>query len=87
MKPRTVVLWLVFLGFGAFVTWSVMKQSQIGCELCITFDGRRLCRSAAAPTRDEAIGAATTAACALLAGGMSDGLRCNRTPPDKLACK
>jgi hypothetical protein len=53
----------------------------------VTFDGRTECRSARAATRDESIRTAIATACAVLATGMAESLRCERTPPTSMACR
>jgi hypothetical protein len=67
---------------------SYMKSSlSEACEVCVTFNGRTDCREAFAKTRDEAIETATTNACALISGGMTDSIRCSNTVPDSVTCR
>jgi len=79
----TVVFLALFIGFVVFRSLSIPK---IECEVCITYDGEQQCRKASSDTREMALQSATTAACATLAGGMTESIRCQNTPPDRATC-
>lgn len=79
----TVVFLALFIGFVIFRSLGV---SKVECEVCITYDGQQQCRKASSDTRDMAMQSATTAACATIAGGMTDSIRCQNTPPDRATC-
>jgi hypothetical protein len=72
--------------FMAFVVWRSLHVAGVRCEVCITYRGLTQCRTVDGPTEEEARTAATSNACAYLAGGVTDGLACSRTPPDRAAC-
>ncbi|TDI35539.1 MAG: hypothetical protein E2P03_00590 [Acidobacteria bacterium] len=84
---RTGILALVgmLLLMGAII-WSSFNTPRVECEACITYDGRTNCASAAGPTRDEAILAATDVACAALASGRAGSLACGRSIPTRVTC-
>jgi len=73
-----VIAWIVYLSVGA---------QAYSCEVCVEFNGQTQCRSAAGTTREEAIKTATSVACATLASGMEQSMRCEQTPPKSIHCK
>jgi hypothetical protein len=77
---------LIGVAFVAAVVIGAMGQLQSRCEVCIEFGGARSCNTAHAADRETAIMQATTAACAKLSGGVTDGIRCNASPPLSTTC-
>lgn len=66
----------------------VMREATAyTCEVCITYRGRTRCRTAAGATREEAVRTATDNACAFLASGMTESIRCTNTAPDRVTCE
>lgn len=70
-----------------FVVWSSFHVSRYECEVCIEYRGREVCRTVTAATEGEALRSATDNACALLSSGITDSLRCGRTPPTRTRCR
>ena len=66
---------------------SIVGQSRVSCEVCVTFQSGTECRTALGATREEAVRTATDNACALLASGMTDSIRCTNTQPDRVTCE
>ena len=86
MKP-SVWLGILFLAIVAgFVVYSTVNtgRNRIRCEVCITFQGRQACRTAAAATREMALRAATDNTCAQISSGVTDVTQCTNTPPDSV---
>ena len=84
---KVVVIGAAFaLLTAAAIVLAVSTAFRESCEVCITFHGRTQCRGAYGQTRDEAIRTATDNACAFLAGGMTDSVECQNTPPDRVVC-
>ena len=86
MRSSTLVIVAGTLGLVGFLVWSMMKQRQVSCDLCISYEGRSACRGAAAPKRAEAIQAATITACAAISAGVTDTVACQRSAPSQLRC-
>jgi hypothetical protein len=84
VKP-TVWIGILFavLVIGA-VAYSSLHGQAYRCRVCISFNGASDCRTASAASRQEAQRSATTAACAQLAGGVSDSIRCENTQPTSI---
>jgi hypothetical protein len=72
--------------FFAALTWATLRETAVSCEVCIEFDGRTACRTSSGSGRDQAEAMARSTACAALSGGVTDGLRCQRTPARSVAC-
>jgi hypothetical protein len=70
-----VLGWLVFSSF---------HQERVRCQVCMTFQGQRDCRTASAITRAEALRTAVTNACAQLASGVTLTTQCENTTPDSI---
>ncbi len=85
---KTTVATIVFLTLfiGVVIALSV-RIAQYECEVCITFHGASVCRTAASGTREASVESAVTSACGTLAGGMTDSIRCQNTPPDRVTCR
>lgn len=83
MNPRKLALLAAagFLLLAGVMTWMILSGRRHRVEVCIEFRGRTACRTAAGPTREDAVRTATDNACALLASGMADTMQCGRMPP------
>ncbi len=82
---------LVAAVFGAILLLLILYASlglgQYTCQVCVEFNGRQKCRSAAGPTREEAQRTATDNACSFLASGMTESIRCTQTLPVSVKCR
>jgi hypothetical protein len=82
LKNRGV--WIVVLfgaAFAAIMYTSTRGLSQFRVEVCMEYEGRSACRTASAATEEKARETATVNACALIASGMSDSIKCQNTAP------
>ncbi|MCK6554141.1 hypothetical protein L6Q96_06090 [Candidatus Binatia bacterium] len=77
----------VLVPVAAFVIYSSFQIGEVECEVCIAFDGREVCRTVTGASEEEALRAAIDNACALLAGGVTDTIRCSRTRPVRAECR
>jgi hypothetical protein len=80
---KRTALWIAAaaLAFAAILVWSTLGQRRYRVEVCMEFQGRRVCRTASGATEAEAVRAAAANACTLIASGMTDSMACERTPP------
>lgn len=84
---NTRLLSAVFLvAIVALVVWLSTSIGAVECRVCIDFEGRRNCATAAAPTKDEAMHSARNTACGTISGGVRDSIACGNTPPSELTC-
>ena len=71
----------------AVVVYTSYQVSDFECEVCITIEGRQACRRVTAKTEQEGMRGATDNACAFLASGVTETMRCTHTEPTKVACR
>ena len=84
---KSVWLGVLFVAIVVgFVVYSTVNtgRNRIRCEVCITFQGRQACRTAAASTRELALRAATDNTCAQISSGVTDVNQCTNTAPDSV---
>jgi hypothetical protein len=82
---KTVLLALLFVVVViAMLVYTTLGVSRYRCEVCITFQGRRACRTASASRKEQALRAAVENACALIAAGVTETTQCEGTPPDSV---
>jgi FtsH-binding integral membrane protein len=82
MSPR--IKWAVgILSVALFggIIFLTMQQAQQRYEVCVTFNGRSHCATAAGRTAQEAIEAAHAIGCSLLTSGRDDNMVCMQQPP------
>ena len=77
----------VALALIGLMFYAMKGLSAHTCEVCVEFDGKTKCRTAKGPTEPEAVKTATDNACAYLAQGMTESMRCGRTPPKSVRCQ
>jgi hypothetical protein len=83
MRAIGVVL---VLGFLAALVYATLRETAVSCEVCVEFAGQSACRRAKAADRDQALQMAQSTACAVLSGGVTQGMQCNRTPARSESC-
>ena len=85
MKKKPVLIGvLFFLVILGVLIYSSMNLAQHRVEVCMTFNGRSACRTAAGATRENVFQTAVTNACADIAGGVTDSIACEEAQPAKL---
>jgi hypothetical protein len=83
---RVIVGLLVGAAFLGAMVYAVMQESQVQCEVCVQYRGHSACRTSSAVDRNSAIRGAVSAACAVLSGGVTDGIDCGATQPRSVSC-
>jgi hypothetical protein len=85
MTKKPVLLGIAFalIVLGVLV-YSSMNLSQHRVEVCITYNGRQACATDLGATREAAMRAATTSACAQISSGVTGSIGCENTKPDKI---
>ncbi len=84
---KSVILGVCFAAvLAALVLYASSGLSGHTCEVCIEYGGQKACRKADGKTKEEALRTATDTACAVLASGMTETLKCTRTQPASESC-
>jgi hypothetical protein len=82
---KPVLLGILFtLAVLATLIYTTLGNAKFRCEVCITYKGEKMCRIAAASTKEQALRAATDNACADISHSMTDAVNCPNTPPDSV---
>lgn len=82
-KTVWIAIAFVVLVVGLVVA-TTFQGERVRVEVCMAFNGRRDCRAAQAKNRQEALRTAVTNACAQLAGGVTESMQCENTPPESI---
>jgi len=90
-KPKRkwpVIVGVVFVVavIGALI-YTSGGNNTFRCEVCVTFDGRTVCRNGAAPTKMGAERIAADTACTDLSSGMTSLMQCQNNAPRKVTWK
>lgn len=84
---RNVIITLIFVALVGGLMWSALQGvDNVECEVCITFDGETVCRTGRGRDQEAAVNSAQTAACAVLAIGREETIRCGNTQPTSVSC-
>ena len=84
---NTRILSAVFLvAIVGVVIWLSSTIGAVECRVCIDFQGRRNCATAAAQSRAEAVQSARNTACGTISGGVRDSIACGNTMPSEVSC-
>ena len=87
MKRSTLItLAIVALVIALFFYMSTARASQ-ECTVCMEFQGRANCATAAGSTNPEATETAHNTACGPLASGMNETIACGNRAPVSVQCK
>lgn len=69
------------MGFIALVAYSTFNGPRFRVEVCMAYQGRSSCRTVSAKSEQAAVRAGTENACADIASGVTDTMRCVETEP------
>ena len=87
MSPRTLVAWIVGIGFAAFLLYGTLASQKVACSVVMEFEGRRDSATASAASEQAAEEQARTTACATISSGMNDRIACGARPPVRRDCR
>ena len=86
MKATSWLALAALLAVGGFVVVSSFQVGGVRCDVCIDFDGQRVCRTVDGASEKEALATARTNACAQVTSGVTNMMRCERQEPLSSAC-
>jgi hypothetical protein len=87
-KKLPVILGVAFIAIviGALI-YTSGGNNTFRCEVCVTFEGRTICRNGAAPTKTGAERIASDTACTDLTSGMTALMQCQNNAPRQVTWK
>ena len=84
---RKLVLGIaIAAGVFGVLWWATLAHVGVECEVCIRFQGREQCATAAGADEAAALHAATMTACGPISDGVTGGIQCDATPPLSQRC-
>lgn len=87
-RLRTAILVFVLLGAAAFaLVRAVISSFQQTCEVCVTYQGRTVCREAVGSEPEEATRIARASACEFLTADPDAMRACVEREPDSAVCQ
>ncbi len=69
------------MGLLALIAYSTFSGPRYRVNVCMSYAGRSTCKTVVAKTESAAIRAGTENACADIASGVTDTMRCQQTDP------
>ncbi len=87
MKKPVLVGIILFAALIALIAYSTMGTSANRVEVCMEYGGIKACRTAAGSTKDFALRTATSNACAQIASGVTDTIKCEHADPVSVTWK
>lgn len=87
MKRSTLItLAVIAVVIGLFFYMSTARATE-ECSVCMEFNGRTNCATAAGRTPAEATETAHTTACGPIASGMNESIACGNRAPLSVQCR
>ena len=84
---KGAIIAVVFVVAVAGLIWASLRGvDEVTCEVCITYNEETVCRTGKGRSKEDAIDVAARSACAMLSSGMTESMRCERTPPSSQSC-
>lgn len=82
---KAVLLAILFVvGVLIVLVYTTIGNARYRCQVCMSFQNRTACRTAAAATDAQALRTATENACSQIASGVTDSIACENTPPQSV---
>ncbi|HSU59817.1 MAG TPA: hypothetical protein VLI55_10925 [Bryobacteraceae bacterium] len=76
-----MVVAIFVAGFVALVAYSTFNGQRFRAEVCMEYGGQSSCRTVKAKSKQAALRAGTENACADIASGVTDTMRCVEQQP------
>ena len=72
------------IAFLALIAYSTLHGPRYRVELCMSYQGRSACKTVSAKSEQAALRAGAENACADIASGVTDTMRCNQSEPQSV---
>jgi len=72
------------VAFLALVAYSTLHGPRYRVEACMVYQGRTACKTVSAKSEQAALRSATENACADIASGVTDTMRCEQSEPQRV---
>ena len=68
----------------ALIAYSTLQGPRYRVEVCMAYDGRSACKTVSAKSEPGALRSASEGACADIASGVTDTMRCEQSEPQRV---
>ncbi len=85
---KAAIVGILFAAFVlAVIIYQTMGLRQYECEVCVELDGRTNCKKVKGENEQDATQTAKDNACAEIASGRTETIRCSQSAPTNIKCK
>ena len=84
MNKIGAIVALFVIAFLALIAYSTLHGPRYRLEACMAYGGRTACKTVSAKSEQSALRSAAEGACADIASGVTDTLRCEQSEPQKV---
>jgi hypothetical protein len=81
MNKIGVIVTAFVIMFLALVAYSTLSGPRFRVEVCMSYQGRSACRTVSAKSEQSAVRDASDNACADIASGVTDTMKCTSSEP------
>jgi len=83
---RTAISFAIGIAFVSAVIWFALDATNVECEICVDYKGRKACSTARAADLASAEMQAHSGACSQVTGGVTETLECDRMAANVRRC-
>ena len=84
MNRIGLIIGLLTIAFLALVAYSTLHGPRYRVEVCMAFESRSACKTVSGKSEDAALRGAITNACADIASGVAETMRCEAAQPQSV---
>lgn len=79
-----MIIALFVVGLVALIAYSTLHGPRYRVEVCMAYQKRSACRTVSAKSEQAAVRSASENACADIASGVTDSMRCEQSEPQRV---
>lgn len=84
MNRIGLIIGLLVVAFLALILYTTLSGPRYRVEVCMSFDSHSACKTVSGKSEDAALRGGITNACADIASGVSETMRCEQQQPQSL---
>lgn len=79
-----MIIAIFVIGFLALIAYSTLHGPRYRVAVCMVYQGRSACKTVSAKSEQAALRSAAENACADIASGVTDSMRCEQSEPQRV---
>jgi hypothetical protein len=79
-----LIIAVFVIAFLALILYSTLNGPRYRVEVCMAYEGRSACKTVAAKSEPAALRSGAENACADIASGVTDVMRCEQSDPQRV---